>query len=117
MTDYRVALDQLKIGIATHPSVKSYQEARQELMDMTDYEKKSYDMKRQQQDFYLFQKIDKEKAAASANQEANALKQELDCQPIIEAYRCKMQDASDLIQYITGTIEDKLNKELNNGKS
>lgn len=38
----------------------------------------------------------------------------LDKLPIVQDYRAKMQDASDLLQYVTKTLEEKINEELGN---
>lgn len=74
-------------------------------------------MKRYQQDALLFKKIDKEKAATVSASRAKELEDRLGHQPLIDDYREKIQDASDVIQYITKRIEDQLNKELTNGKN
>lgn len=75
-------------------------------------------MKRYQQDALLFKKIDKEKAATVSASRAKELEDRLSHQPLlIDDYREKMQDASDVIQYITKRIEDQLNKELTNDKN
>ncbi len=74
-------------------------------------------MKRYQQDALLFKKIDKEKAATVSASRTKELEDRLSHQPLIDDYREKMQDASDVIQYITKRIEDQLNKELTNGKN
>lgn len=63
-------------------------------------------------------KIDKEKAATVSASRAKELEDRLSHQSLlIDDYREKMQDASDVIQYITKRIEDQLNKELTNGKN
>lgn len=63
-------------------------------------------------------KIDKEKAATVSASRAKELEDRLSHEPLlIDDYREKMQDASDVIQYITKRIEDQLNKELTNGKN
>lgn len=74
-------------------------------------------MKRYQQDALLFKKIDKEKAATVSASRSKELEDRLSHQLLIDDYREKMQDASDVIQYITKRIEDQLNKELTNGKN
>lgn len=52
-----------------------------------------------------------------SSNKAKELEYHLNHQPVIDDYREKMQDASDLIQYITKRIEEQLNEELTNGKS
>jgi cell fate (sporulation/competence/biofilm development) regulator YmcA (YheA/YmcA/DUF963 family) len=48
--------------------------------------------------------------------QADQLQEELSDLPIVKDYRAKMQDASDLVQYITNSLETKINEELSNGK-
>ncbi|HFJ4920064.1 TPA: hypothetical protein ACGUQO_001309 [Streptococcus pyogenes] len=48
----------------------------------------------------------KEKAATVSASRAKELEDRLSHQPLIDDYREKMQDASDVIQYITKRIED-----------
>ena len=62
------------------------------------------------------QKIHKEKAAKQAGDKADVLSQTLETSPLVADYRQKMQDASDLLQYVTQRLEDRINEELGNGK-
>ncbi|MGT2935594.1 YlbF family regulator [Streptococcus castoreus] len=117
MTTYHDSLSHLTAAIHGHPSIVAYKEVQQQLSQLTNFEQKAYQMKRYQQDAQLFQKIAKEQAAVMSENKARELEEILNCQPLIEDYREKMQNASDLIQYITKSIEDQLNKELTDGKS
>ncbi|WMB29878.1 hypothetical protein N1495_02630 [Streptococcus didelphis] len=65
----------------------------------------------------LFQQISKPEAAKQSRNLAIETEEGLNKEPIINDFRSKMQDASDLIQYITKTIEYKMNEELRNDKS
>ncbi|HEK9983792.1 TPA: YlbF family regulator [Streptococcus equi subsp. zooepidemicus] len=113
---YRESLHQLIAALEKHSSIIAYKEAQQHLLQRTDYNQKAYQMKRHQQDTYLFRQIAKDKAAEESAFKAQQLRDDLDHQPLIDDYRDKMQNASDLVRYITGTIEDELNKEFNDGK-
>ncbi|GFG47722.1 UNVERIFIED_CONTAM: YlbF family regulator [Streptococcus canis] len=117
MITYHDSLRKLILAIHDHPSIIAYKEAQQQFSQFGQFEKQAYQMKRYQQDAELFQKIAKEQAAAVSSSKAKELEDNLNHQPVIEDYREKMQDASDLIQYITKRIEDQLNKELTHGKS
>ncbi|MGT2744541.1 YlbF family regulator [Streptococcus phocae subsp. phocae] len=116
MTSYQATLNQLIEAICKHDSIIAYQKAHDRLMQ-TSYHQKAYQMKRHQQDSHLFQKISKNQAAKVSETSAKYLEAELNSLPLIVDYRDKMQDASDLLQYITKTIENKLNKEITNGNS
>ena len=73
-------------------------------------------MKAYQQEAVLYQKIDKQVEKEKAGEQADQLQKDLSELPIVKDYRDKMQDASDLVQYITNSLETKINEELSNGK-
>ena len=75
----------------------------------------SLQMKAYQQEAVLFQKIEKQRAYEEAGEQADLIQNELENLPIVQNYRQKMQDASDLIQYVTKSIEEKINEELRHG--
>ncbi len=60
-------------------------------------------------------KIEKQRAYEEAGEQADLIQNELENLPIVQDYRQKMQDASDLIQYVTKSIEEKINEELRHG--
>ena len=62
----------------------------------------------------LYHKIDKLVAEEAAGKQADQLQKDLSDLPIVKDYRNKMQDASDLVQYITKNLETKINEELTN---
>ena len=72
-------------------------------------------MKAYQQEAVLFQKIEKQRAYEEAGEQADLIQNELENLPIVQDYRQKMQDASDLIQYVSKSIEEKINEELRHG--
>ena len=72
-------------------------------------------MKAYQQEAVLFQKIEKQRAYEEAGEQADLIQHELENLPIVQDYRQKMQDASDLIQYVTKSIEERINEELRHG--
>lgn len=72
-------------------------------------------MKAYQQEQVLFQKIEKQRAYEEAGEQADLIQHELENLPIVQDYRQKMQDASDLIQYVTKSIEERINEELRHG--
>lgn len=116
MTRYDQAVEHLTELLAAHDSVRAFQKAQQHLQTNPDLEHLAYEMKGYQQDAVLFSKIQKEKAEAAAGSQADKLQDELASLPVVQDYRAKMQDASDLLQYVTKTLEEKINEELANGK-
>ena len=53
--------------------------------------------------------------AEEAGEQADLIQHELENLPIVQDYRQKMQDASDLVQYVTKSIEERINEELRHG--
>ena len=113
MTDLERATKKLASQLQNHPSVLAYQKAEEQLEELPE---DVIQMKAYQQAFVLYQKIHKEKAAKQAGDKADVLSQTLETSPLVADYRQKMQDASDLLQYVTQRLEDRINEELGNGK-
>ena len=108
MSNYEEAVERLLQVIKKHDSVIEFQKAEEKVKDFPELEKLVKDMKAYQQEAVLFHKIDKAYAEKKAGEQADL--------PIVKDYRAKMQDASDLVQYITNSLETKINEELSNGK-
>ena len=115
MSNYEEAVERLLEVIKKHDSVIEFQKAEERVKDFPELEELVKDMKAYQQEAVLFHKIDKAHAEKKAGEQADQLQEELSDLPIVKDYRAKMQDASDLIQYVTKTIEERINEELRHG--
>lgn len=115
MSDLQEEIAVLQNLLASHESVRAYQAAEAKIQALPDLQELSGQMKAFQQEAVLFDKIDKPNAARYAARQADDLEHNLSELPIVQDYREKMQDASDLLQYVTKTIEEKVNKELTHG--
>lgn len=116
MSNYEEAVERLLEVIKKHDSVIEFQKAEEKIKDFPELDSLVKEMKAYQQEAVLFQKIDKTVAEKTAGMQADQLQEELSELPIVKDYRDKMQDASDLIQYITNSLEMKINEELSDGK-
>lgn len=116
MIDYNQAVEHLVETIQKHDSVVEFQKAEKKIKEFPELDSLVKEMKAYQQEAVLFQKIDKAVAEKAAGMHADQLQEELSELPIVKDYRDKMQDASDLIQYITNSLEMKINEELSDGK-
>ena len=116
MSNYDQAVEKLLQAVRKHDSVVEFQKAEEKIKDFPELENLVKDMKAYQQEAVLFHKIDKTCAEKEAGAQADQLREELSELPIVKDYRAKMQDASDLVQYITNSLEAKINEELSNGK-
>ena len=105
---------------------QDFQKAKEELIDLLKHHEAvlgqipqisdlAGQMKAYQQEAVLFQKIEKQRAYEEAGEQADLIQHELENLPIVQDYRQKMQDASDLIQYVTKSIEERINEELRHG--
>ena len=117
MSNYNQSVDKLVQAIQKHDSVRNFQKVEQKIKTFSELDNLVDDMKAYQQDAVLYHKIDKSVAEETAGKRADQLQRDLSNLPIVQDYRSKMQDASDLLQYITNSLETKINEELtNNGK-
>lgn len=106
----------LLAALSQHQAVKDFQRAEKALLSRPDLEGLVRQMKTYQQEAVLFEKIDKPQAQKASAQSADQMAQDLNALPLVQDYRQKMQDASDLIHYVTKSIEEKINEELTDGK-
>lgn len=112
MSKYDQAVDKLMKAIQKHDSVREFQAVEEKIRAFPELEYLMDDMKAYQQDAVLYRKIDKLGAEAVAGKRADQLQKDLSALPIVKDYRDKLQDASDLLQYITHYLEAKINEEL-----
>ncbi|MBA2795184.1 YlbF family regulator [Streptococcus porcinus] len=117
MTLYDNSLKQLLDTIEKHPSVQAYKQIDEQMKENPELTALAFEMKKNQQKAILFDKIEKKQAAEQSLTLAENLEENIIDQPLVTEYREKMQDASDLLQYITKTIEEKINKEVRNDQS
>ncbi|AWN62481.1 YlbF family regulator [Streptococcus sobrinus] len=116
MTDLNQAVKDLQELLAQHESVQAFQAVEAKVKAQPDLNHLAHDMKAYQQEAVLYEKLEKNRAADQSGQAADRLNQELSDLPLVQDYRVKMQDASDFLQYVTKTLEEKINKGLANGK-
>ena len=98
--------------IHAHPSVGAFQEVKARMADLPELQHLVHEMKDHQQDAVFFKKIAKDRAFEEADQEAARLEDDITRLPIVNEYREKMQDASDLLYYVTKGIEEAVNREI-----
>lgn len=110
--DFQDAQDHLINLLKDHEAVLAFQEAQKGIEGVPELNHLAGQMKSYQQEAVLFQKIEKEKAKDQSAQQAEVIREELESLPIVQDYRQKMQDASDLVQYVTKSIEERINEAL-----
>lgn len=72
------------------------------------------EMKRLQKEAVLYRQIGKMQAFKETSQAAQKIEKSLKKDPLVEQYFAKLQDVNDLIQYVTGEIERKVNEGIKN---
>ncbi|MBO1152656.1 YlbF family regulator [Streptococcus thermophilus] len=112
--DFQKAKEEL-IDLLKHHEAVLFQEAEESIGQIPQISDLAGQMKAYQQEAVLFQKIEKQRAYEEAGEQADLIQHELENLPIVQDYRQKMQDASDLIQYVTKSIEERINEELRHG--
>ena len=113
--DLQKAKEELIDLLKHHEVVLAFQEAEKAIGQVPQISHLAGQMKAYQQEAVLFQKIEKQRAYEEAGEQADLIQNELENLPIVQDYRQKMQDASDLIQYVTKSIEERINEELRHG--
>lgn len=103
--DLQKAKEELIDLLKHHEAVLAFQEAEKAIGQVPQISHLAGQMKAYQQEAVLFQKIEKQRAYEEAGEQADLIQHELENLPIVQDYRQKMQDASDLIQYVTKSIE------------
>lgn len=116
MSELEQALNTLKSALNKHESVEEFKLAQAKIKELPDLALLSGKMKAFQQEAVLYDKIGKPKAASQSANQADQLEHRLSDLPIVADYREKLQDASDLLQYVTKSIEEKVNEELTHGQ-
>lgn len=114
--DFQKAKEELIDLLKHHEAVLAFQEAEESIGQIPQISDLAGQMKAYQQEAVLFQKIEKQRAYEEAGEQADLIQHELENLPIVQDYRQKMQDASDLIQYVTKSIEERINEELRHGQ-
>ena len=114
--DLQKAKEELIDLLKHHEAVLAFQEAEKAIGQVPQISHLAGQMKAYQQEAVLFQKIEKQRAYEEAGEQADLIQHELENLPIVQDYRQKMQDASDLIQYVTKSIEERINEELRKKK-
>lgn len=116
MTDLNQALKDLQNLLVHHESVQAFKAVQAKVKERPTLNQLAHDMKAYQQEAVLFEKLEKNRAVDQLGQAADRLNQELSDLPLVQDYRAKMQDASDLLQYVTKSLEEKINEGLANDK-
>ena len=113
---YDELVDLLVNKIENLDYVKEFQQAEQALMAKKDIFKAQEEMKNLQKEAVLYQKVGKIQAYKETSQAAQTIEKQIKHHPLVEDYATKLEDVNDLIQYITGELEEKVNVLLETGQ-
>lgn len=92
--------------------VQDFQKAETHLMAEKELFETQEEMKQLQKEATLYQKIGKRQAYKETAQAAQKLEKKIKHHPIVEDYATKLENVNDLVQYVTGQIEEKVNSLL-----
>lgn len=92
--------------------VQDFQKAETHLMAEKELFETQEEMKQLQKEATLYQKIGKNQAYKETAQAAQKLEKKIKHHPIVEDYAMKLENVNDLVQYVTGQIEEKVNSLL-----
>ena len=111
---YEEKVAQLSQKLAQLDYVKEFQKVEAKLQADAELFEAQKKMKDLQKEAILYQQIDKMQAFKETSQTAQKIEKRLKKDPLVEQYFLKLQDVNDLIQYVTGEIEQKVNIALEN---
>lgn len=109
---YDEVVEQLREKIGQLDYVKDFQKAEQNLKAQENLYKAQEEMKRLQKEALLYREIGKIQAYKETSQAAQKIEKQLKIDPVVEDYATKLADVNDLVQYVTGEIERKVNSLL-----
>ena len=113
---YDDLVDLLVEKIKSLDYVKDFQQAETALMANQELFKAQEEMKALQKEAVLYQKIDKIQAYKKTSQSAQVIENRIKHHPLVEDYATKLEDVNELVQYITGELEEKVNLLLETGE-
>ncbi|WEV45156.1 YlbF family regulator [Streptococcaceae bacterium ESL0687] len=109
---YEEALKELQNSLAELDYVRDFKELEGKIKENPVIWQKEKEMKDLQKEAVLFKKIEKNRAYEETLQRATEIEEDLNKDLLIRQYRAKLLDVSDLLDYISGELERKINEGL-----
>ncbi|WEV60647.1 YlbF family regulator [Streptococcaceae bacterium ESL0729] len=110
--DYEAGLKELKASLAELDYVRDFKELENKVKENPAIWQMEKEMKDLQKEAVLFKKIEKDKAYAETLKRATEIEEDLNHDLLIRQYRARLLDVSDLLDYISGELERKINEGL-----
>lgn len=111
---YDELVRQLQEKIEHLEYVEDFKRVEQRLQEQAPLFEAQEEMKKLQKDAMLYREIGKMQAYKETSQAAQKIEKSLKMSPLVEEYFIKLQDVNDLVQYVTGEVERKVNILLEN---
>ncbi len=109
---YNEKVEALVNEISELEYVQKFKKAEQNLHAKTELFDLQTQMKDLQRDAVLYRKIGKMQAYKETSHAAQKIEKQLKKDPLVQQYFLMLQDVNDLVQYVTGEIEGKVNASL-----
>lgn len=109
------ALDELLGLLGQNETIKKYQLLAAKIEKSTELAELEEAIKVAQKETVNFAHYGKIQAAKVEKAKADALTATFNAHPLVVAYRDSLYEANDLLQYMTGLIEERVNLELTGG--
>ncbi|OTN75295.1 hypothetical protein A5886_000365 [Enterococcus sp. 8G7_MSG3316] len=103
------ALATLKQLLADHSVVRDFQEIQQRALENPKLQALEEAIKQAQKEMVQYEHYEKPEAAHAARLTYETLTKEYDAHPIVVAYRVALQEADDLLHYVTIEIQKQVN--------
>lgn len=106
----KAALLELLAELQEHSIVKDFQAIEEKTRNNQTLEKMEEQIKALQKEAVSFAHYGKPEAERQALAQADALRRAYEEHPLVVSYRQRLQEANDLLHYVTGRIQTEINE-------
>lgn len=111
----QLSLEQLNQLLADYPAIKEFQEIQKQAKQNPRLLALEEEIKQAQKEAVQFAHYGKPEAEKEAIRKIDALTQEYNQHPVVQLYRESLAQANELLQYVTQTIQKKVNQAIEEG--
>lgn len=104
------ALNDLIEELQRHPIIKDFQAVEEKTRNNQSLKEMEEQIKALQKEAVSFAHYGKPEAERQALAQADALRQAYEEHPLVVSYRQRLQEADDLLHYVTGRIQAEINE-------
>jgi cell fate (sporulation/competence/biofilm development) regulator YmcA (YheA/YmcA/DUF963 family) len=111
----QTSLEQLNQLLADYPVIKEFQQIQLEAQQNSRLKSLEEEIKQAQKEAVQFAHYGKPEAERAAIQRIEELTQQYNQHPVVQLYRERLAQANELLQYVTQTIQKRVNQAIEEG--